>query len=162
MLNIKVTISLIYLQSFFPVVSNVGHRNDLVTILPPPPPTTRLQYRLELVWFIKSSITLYWLLLGSPMLVDPHPSQRDAGLHLAACQLQEEVTRSKARCKPTLPKKSGVDGGSKSGANISWQVASPVLPTVIQCSYYHHQSFHYWGLPYDTASCPAIQRLGLA
>ena len=40
----------------------------------------------------------------------PYPSQLHAGLHLALRQLREEVTRSKARFKSTLPKKSGVDG----------------------------------------------------
>ena len=39
------------------------------------------------------------------MLMDPHPSQQHA-----VWQLQQEVTRLKARFKPTSPKKSGVDG----------------------------------------------------
>ena len=46
------------------------------------------------------------------MLMDPHPSQQHAGLHHAVWQLQQEVTRLKARFKPTSPKKSGVDGGA--------------------------------------------------
>ena len=49
------------------------------------------------------------------MLMDPHPSQQHVGLHYAVWQLQQEVTRPKARS--TLPEKSGVDGGSKLGAN---------------------------------------------
>ena len=40
------------------------------------------------------------------MLMDPHPSQQHAGLHHAVWQLQQEVTRLKARFKP------GVDGGA--------------------------------------------------
>ena len=47
-----------------------------------------------------------WLLLGSPMLMGPHPSQ-----HHAVWQLQQEETRPKARFKPTSPEKSGVDEG---------------------------------------------------
>ena len=65
------------------------------------------------------------------MLIDPHPSQQHAGLHHAVRQLQREVTRPKTRFTPTLPKKSEVDGGTKSGANIYWSVASPVFPMVI-------------------------------
>ena len=52
----------------------------------------------------------WWLLLGSPMLLDPHHSQQHAGLQDAVLRLQQEVTR------PSLPKKSGVDGGA-----IRWQ-----------------------------------------
>ena len=74
------------------------------------------------------------------MLMDPHPSQQHAGLHHAVRQLQQEVTRPKTRFKPTLPKKSEVDGGSKSGAKRFWSVASPVLPMVIYSSYYHLES----------------------
>ena len=55
---------------------------------------------------------LKWLLLGSPMLMDPHPSQQHIGLHYAVWQPQQEVTRPKPRFKTTLPKKSGVDGGA--------------------------------------------------
>ena len=35
------------------------------------------------------------------MLMDPHPSQQHAGLQHAVWQLQQEVTKSKARFKPT-------------------------------------------------------------
>ena len=43
-------------------------------------------------------------------------------------RLQQEVTRPKAaKFKPTLHEKSG----GESGDNISWSVASPVLPMVI-------------------------------
>ena len=41
---------------------------------------------------------------------DPYPSQQHAGLHHAVCWPQQDVNRPKARFKPTLPKKSGVDG----------------------------------------------------
>ena len=51
-------------------------------------------------------------LLGSPMLMDPHPIQQHAGLHNAVLQLPQEVTKPKARFKPASPKKSGVDGGA--------------------------------------------------
>ena len=42
------------------------------------------------------------LLLGSPMLMDPHPSQQHAGLQHAVLQPQQEVTRRQARFKPNL------------------------------------------------------------
>ena len=41
----------------------------------------------------KAPLPPKWLLLGSPMLTDPHPSQQHAGLHHTVWQLQEEVTR---------------------------------------------------------------------
>ena len=52
---------------------------------------------------------------GSPLLMDPHPSQQHAGLHHvglhhAVWQLQLEVTRPKARFKPTSSEKCGLDG----------------------------------------------------
>ena len=57
------------------------------------------------------------------MLMDPHPSQQHVGIQHAVLQLQQEVTRPKARFKPTSPKNSGVDGGGEqSGAYISWSV----------------------------------------
>ena len=40
--------------------------------------------------FIKAPLAP-WLLLGSPMLMDPHPSQQHAGLHHAVWQLQVRV-----------------------------------------------------------------------
>ena len=43
------------------------------------------------------------------MLVDPYPSQQHAGLNNAGKCLQQDVTRPKARFKPTSLKKSGVD-----------------------------------------------------
>ena len=46
------------------------------------------------------------------MLMDPRPSQRHAGPQNSVLGLQQEVTRQKARFKPTLPDKSGVDGGA--------------------------------------------------
>ena len=46
------------------------------------------------------------------MLMDPRRSQQHASLYHAVLQLQQEVTRPKARFKPTLPKKSGADGGA--------------------------------------------------
>ena len=59
--------------------------------------------------------------------MDPHPSQQHAGLHHAVWQPQQEVTRPKARFKPTLPVAQEALGGwgSKIGANISWSAASP-------------------------------------
>ena len=46
------------------------------------------------------------------MLMDPYPSQQHAGLHHTAWQPQQEVTRPKARFKPTSAGKPGVDGGA--------------------------------------------------
>ena len=46
------------------------------------------------------------------MFMDPHPCQQHASLHHAVWQTQQEATRPKTRFKPTLPKKSGVDGGA--------------------------------------------------
>lgn len=51
-------------------------------------------------------ILTQWLSVGSPMLVDPYPSQQHAGLQHAVFHLQLEVTRRKARFKPTLTEKS--------------------------------------------------------
>ena len=45
------------------------------------------------------------------MPVNSHPSQQHEGLQNAVWWLQQEVTRPKVKFKPTLPKKSGVDGG---------------------------------------------------
>ena len=54
------------------------------------------------VFFISPTPPL-WLWLGSPMLIDPNPSQQlHAGVHHAVWQLQQEVTRSMARFKPTI------------------------------------------------------------
>ena len=53
------------------------------------------------------------------MLMDPHPSRQHAGLHNAVWQLQQEVTRPKARFEPTSPKKSGVDEGANQ-VNDHW------------------------------------------
>ena len=55
------------------------------------------------------------------MLMDPHPSQQHAGLHHAVWQLQQEVTRPKARFKPTSPKKSEVDGGADQVPTYSYR-----------------------------------------
>ena len=46
------------------------------------------------------------------MLMDPRRSQQHASLYHAVLQLQQEVTRPKARFKPAVPKKSGADGGA--------------------------------------------------
>ena len=46
------------------------------------------------------------------MLMDYHPSLQQAGPRHAVWQLQQEVARPRARFKPSLPKKSGVDGGA--------------------------------------------------
>ena len=52
------------------------------------------------------------------MLLDPHSSQQHAGLQHAVRWLQQEVTMPKARLKPTLPGKSGVNGGPISCQHI--------------------------------------------
>ena len=64
------------------------------------------------------------------MLMDPHPSQQHAGLQNAVWWLQQEVTRPKQGLNLTSAKKYGAEGGCKSRANITWPVASPVLPIV--------------------------------
>ena len=46
------------------------------------------------------------------MHMDSHPMHQNEGLHHAARQPQQEVTKPKAKIKTTSPKKSGVDGGS--------------------------------------------------
>ena len=61
------------------------------------------------------------------MLMDPHPSQQHTGLHHAVWQLQQEVNRPKSRFKHFLAWEVWGGWGSKSGANNSWSVASPVL-----------------------------------
>ena len=45
--------------------------------------------------------------------MDPLPSQQHEGLHHSVWQLQQEITREKARFKPTSPEKSGVDDSRK-------------------------------------------------
>ena len=74
----------------------------------------------QLIWCkFNKCVFIYrnlWLLLGPSMLMDPHPSQEHVGLQYAVWQLQQEVTRPRARFEPTLP--------------ISWSVASHVLPMV--------------------------------
>ena len=47
---------------------------------------------------------------GSPMLVDPYPRQQNSGLQHAVWWPKQEVSRPNARFKPTLPKKSELDG----------------------------------------------------
>lgn len=54
------------------------------------------------IHFIKAQL----LLLGSPMPIDPHPSLQHVGPQHTVLQAQQEVTRYKARFKPTLQKKS--------------------------------------------------------
>ena len=54
------------------------------------------------------------------------PSQQHAGPQHVVLQLQQEVTRPKERFKPTLPEKSGVDGGGEDRLGhceklIKWQ-----------------------------------------
>ena len=46
------------------------------------------------------------------MVLDPYFSHGQAGLQNAFLKQQQEVTRPMARFKPTLTKKSGVDGGA--------------------------------------------------
>ena len=47
--------------------------------------------------FLLTQLTHYWLLLGSPMTMDPHPSQQHVGLQHTAWRPQQEVTRPKAQ-----------------------------------------------------------------
>ena len=74
-----------------------------------------------------SPLPPYCLLLGSPQLVDPHPSQ----------QLQQVCTRSKASFEPNLPKKYAMDGGA-----IRWQhilvscFTRPINTSMYLLSYY--------------------------
>ena len=42
-----------------------------------------------------------WLLMGSPILMEPHLSQQHAGLQHAVRQQQQEVIRPKAKFKPS-------------------------------------------------------------
>ena len=51
------------------------------------------------------------------MVMDPRQSQQHVGPQHAVLQPQQEVTRPKARFKPTSHKKSGMDG-ELSGAII--------------------------------------------
>ena len=53
-----------------------------------------------------------WLLPGSPMLMDPYPSQQHSGSQHAILQPQQEVTRPNGIIRPTLPRESGVDGAA--------------------------------------------------
>ena len=75
------------------------------------------------------------------------PSPKPTACRSTSCSLmkpQQEVTRPKARLKPSLPKKSKVDGGV-----TTYIVTSPTLPVVIQSSYYRLQPWHQWGMSYD-------------
>ena len=63
----------------------------------------------SLLFLDKAPLPPLWLLPGSPMLMDPHPIQQHVGLHHAVSQLEQEVTRPKARFKPISPKKSAAD-----------------------------------------------------
>ena len=49
--------------------------------------------------FFKAPLPPLMLLLGSPMLVDHHPSQKHLGLHQAVWRPEQEVTRPKVRLK---------------------------------------------------------------
>ena len=73
------------------------------------------------------------------MLMDPDPSQQHAGFQHAVWQLPQKVTRPKARFKPTLPMKSGVDGGAN------------------QVQKYLGQSLHLYSL-LSPPICPMMQR----
>ena len=64
--------------------------------------------------------------------MDPHPSQQHADLHHAVWQLQQEVTRPKARFKPTSPEKSGVDGGANQVPTYLGQSLHLYSPSVLQ------------------------------
>ena len=46
-------------------------------------------------FFYKNTLPPLWLLQGSPMLMDPHPSQQHAGLQHAVWWPYQEVTRPK-------------------------------------------------------------------
>ena len=70
--------------------------------------------------------------MGSPMLIDPHPCQRHAGVHYKFLPLQD-LTRSMARYIPTSPDKSEVDLGINQAPNcLSWllPVCSPWLSSL--------------------------------
>ena len=65
------------------------------------------------------------------------PSQQHSGLRHAVWRLQQEVTRPKARFKPTSPKKSGVDEGANQVPTYLGQSLHPLY-------IFHHLSF--WSL----------------
>ena len=64
------------------------------------------------------------------MLMDPHPRQQHAGLHLPVWLLQQEVTRPWAKFKSTSPEKSR-RMGEQSAANISRSVRCTVLDVIL-------------------------------
>ena len=64
-------------------------------------------------FYEKSPLPPLWLLLGSPMLMDPHHSQQYAGLQHAVWLLHEVGNQTfKASFKPTLSDNYGMDGGT--------------------------------------------------
>ena len=70
------------------------------------------------------------------MLMDLHPSLQHQGFLHAVWQLQQEVTRSKARFEPSLPQNYGVDGEESdeaTGTGYSpWWSSLPII-TSIHC-----------------------------
>ena len=52
-----------------------------------------LEYWRSKVFFIKTPLSPCWLLLGSPILMDPHPSQQQAGPQSVYLWPQQEVNR---------------------------------------------------------------------
>ena len=65
-----------------------------------------------IIHIFNSPFSPEYLLLGLPMLMDPHPNQQRAGLQHAVWQLLQEVTKQKARFKPTWSKKPVVNAGA--------------------------------------------------
>ena len=79
-----------------------------------------------LLCLFKPLLPPQWLLLGSPTLIDHQLSQHNAGLHHSVQWLQQEVTRLKARFKPTSHEVYG-------GAN--WSVQTFIVKSMLQTKY---------------------------
>ena len=77
--------------------------------------------------------------------MDPHLCQQHAGLQHKALQPQQEVTRPKARFKPTLPKKSGVDGGAMMCHHIFVSLGNFSAQSIY--SYFKNDFLVVWDLP---------------
>ena len=71
-------------------------------------------WKQKYIWFgwYYSHPSDLWLLLGSPMLMDTHLSQQNAGSQHKVLWLLQEVTRPKSRFKHPLPETSEVDVGA--------------------------------------------------
>ena len=77
--------------------------------------------------FVKPNGFFYW---GHQSSWKLHPSQQHAGLYHTVWQLQQEITRPKARFKPPCPRGLGWIG-EQSQTNISWSVTSPLCPRTL-------------------------------